>query len=62
MDLTDILSVDRVSVLPSMDKADALNALITQLSETPQVRDPEALARALGGLGEDVCHCSTLET
>ena len=47
MDLSDILSVDRVSVLPSMDKADALNALIAQLSETPQIQDHEALAEGI---------------
>jgi len=47
MDLTYVLSMDRVSVLPAMDKADALKALITQLSETPQIQDPAALEEGI---------------
>jgi mannitol/fructose-specific phosphotransferase system IIA component (Ntr-type) len=47
MNLSDVLSLDRVSVLPSMDKADALKAMIKQLSETPQVQDREALEEGI---------------
>lgn len=47
MNLSDVLTLDRVSVLPSMDKTKALKTMIAQLSEPPQVQDPEALEEGI---------------
>ena len=47
MNLSDVLSLDRVSVLPSMDKADALRTLVAQLSQTSQVQDHQALEEGI---------------
>jgi PTS system nitrogen regulatory IIA component len=47
MILSEVLSLERVSVLPSMDKTKALKTMIAQLSETLQVHDPEALEEGI---------------
>ena len=47
MNLSEVLSPGRVSVLPSMDKVKALKTMIDQLSETLQVHDPEALEEGI---------------
>ncbi len=47
MNLSDVLSLDRVSLIPSMDKAEALKTLVAQLSQTPQVQDHQALEEGI---------------
>ena len=47
MNLSEVLSPERVSVLPSMDKTKLLKIMIAQLSETPQVEDPQALEEGI---------------
>ena len=43
MIISDVLSLDRVSVFPSMYKADMLDKMILQLSKTREVQDYHAL-------------------
>lgn len=47
MNLSDVLSSDRVSVLPATNKTDALKALVQQLSQTPQVQDHADLEQGI---------------
>ena len=47
MNLSDVLNVERVSVLPETHKAEALKTLAGQLSQTPQVQDHEELEQGI---------------